>query len=153
MELLDIFPTLVDLAGISQNITRCKHLDKTPLCFNGKSLMPHINTGPITKSKKSFAISQYPRPSATPKKNSDKPRLKDIKIMGYSIKTKRYRYTEWISFNNTEFTRNWNKIYGLELYDHVRDPEESDNVYMVSTYKHVVKYLSKTLRSHVKNCD
>lgn len=69
--------------------------------------------------------------------------------MGYSIRTKRYRYTEWVLFNNTLFTVDWNKLYGLELYDHFVDPDESNNLYLVHKYKNIKQYLSRLLRSHV----
>lgn len=55
-----------------------------------------------------FAFSQYPRPQATPPTktpDSDQPRLREINVMGYSIRTKQYRYTAWIKFNNKKFKR------------------------------------------------
>lgn len=145
VELIDIFPTLVDLADLPQNIPKCNnHSDKTVLCFEGKSLVSLMSNKVV---KNQFAISQYPRPSAYPKRNSDKPRLKDIKIMGYSIRTKRYRYTEWVPFNKTSFKINWNKLYGVELYDHIIDSDESDNLHLDVKYKHVTSKLSKLLRN------
>jgi iduronate 2-sulfatase len=41
--------------------------------------------------------------------------------MGYSIRTDRFRYTEW---------RDWKsgKTIARELYDHVADPSETKNV-------------------------
>lgn len=101
------------------------------------------------KNQIPYAISQYPRPSVYPEINSDKPHLKDIKIMGYSIRTKRYRYTEWISFNSTLFSRNWSTIYGVELYDHVTDDDESYNFHLNPKYKHVEKKLSHILRLQI----
>ncbi|XP_059059979.1 iduronate 2-sulfatase isoform X2 [Achroia grisella] len=155
VELIDIFPTLLELSGLSDNIPTCTCHDKRPLCFEGSSLVPQMDSDRFHNSpkRKSFALSQYPRPGVRSKSNSDKPCLKDIKIMGYSIKTRRFRYTEWVSFNNTLFTRNWNKVYGLELYDHSLDPEESNNVYFEPNYKKIVKYLSTILRSQVNTCD
>ncbi|KAL0883654.1 hypothetical protein ABMA27_015780 [Loxostege sticticalis] len=152
VELVDIFPSLVDLCGLPGNIPKCNTVeDKLTLCFDGKSLLP------VMKSKLQqnqyiydFAISQYPRPSVYPRSNSDKPRLKDIKIMGYSIRTKRYRYTQWISFNNTLFTRDWNKTYGLELYDHLIDPDESNDLCFEPKYNAIKNHLSSLLRSNVK---
>jgi iduronate 2-sulfatase len=42
-------------------------------------------------------------------------------IMGYSLRTKRYRYIEW---------RDWKSSKPLkrELYDHQKDPEEMVNI-------------------------
>ncbi|XP_021204789.1 iduronate 2-sulfatase [Bombyx mori] len=148
VELIDIFPTLVDLTKLSDEIPKClNHKDTSQLCFEGKSLVPFIENN--SNGLEAFAISQCPRPSVYPQKNSDKPRLKDITIMGYSIRTKRYRYTEWISFNNTLFTKNWNNNYGIELYDHIIDPIESKNLFLVSKYKNIAKVLSIRLRSSV----
>lgn len=147
VELIDIFPTLVRLAGLPIKIPKCKGTaDKRRLCFEGKDLITLLNN---TQKTTTFAISQYPRPSVKPRKNSDKPRLKDIKIMGYSIRTKRYRYTRWISFNNTNFKLKWNKIYGEELYDHIGDPDEANNLYIVPKYKYIKNKLSILLRSQI----
>lgn len=94
-----------------------------------------------------IALSQYPRPSAYPKLNSDKPRLKDIKIMGYTLRSKRFRYTEWIGFNNTNYLKNWGENYGTELYDHVFDKYESNNLFDKPLYSDLVKQLSVLLRN------
>ncbi|CAD0198997.1 unnamed protein product [Chrysodeixis includens] len=147
VELVDIFPTLVDLSGIAHNISKCHKNEKSRLCFEGKSLKSLMIDG-SQKYGNYLAFSQYPRPSAFPQKTSDRPRLKDIKIMGYSVRTKRFRYTEWVSFNNKLFTMDWNIIYGLELYDHIVDSEESNNLYLVHKYKNIKQYLSGLLRSH-----
>ncbi|XP_060800633.1 iduronate 2-sulfatase isoform X2 [Amyelois transitella] len=150
VELIDIFPTLVQLSGIKANIPKCSNTEAA-ICFDGQSLVPLMTSETNRLNSKLFAISQYPRPSVYPKRNSDKPRLKDIKIMGYSIRTKRYRYTEWISFNSSKFTRNWDINYGVELYDHIRDPNEAYNVGFVSTYQKIVALLSKKLRAQIEN--
>lgn len=138
VELIDIFPTLIDLAGLKSNIKKCKN-PNVITCYEGKSLVPLFKKSSSNK----FAISQYPRPSVKPQANSDKPRLRDIKIMGYSIRTKRYRYTEWTLFNKL----NWNKTFGVELYDHNFDDYESNNIIKKLKYKHIKNKLSKLLRS------
>ncbi|XP_049865291.1 iduronate 2-sulfatase [Pectinophora gossypiella] len=149
VELIDIFPTLVDLAGLPY-VPKCPNdTDKVILCVQGKSLLHYMNRFSEGDKHISFSISQYPRPGEYPVINSDKPRLMDINIMGYSIRTNRYRYTEWISFNNKLFTRNWNKLYGVELYDHITDPDESNNVNTNPQYKYIKIYLSKLLRSQI----
>ncbi|KAL4704127.1 hypothetical protein ACJJTC_003412, partial [Scirpophaga incertulas] len=128
VEMVDIFPTLVDIVGYSQYIRKCRKMDMSTLCFDGESLLPYMKPKLTNLRSNRYAISQYPRPSVYPKNNSDKPRLKDIKVMGYSIKSKKFRYTEWISFNNTSFKGNWDNIYGIELYDHSQDPFEGHNL-------------------------
>lgn len=54
-----------------------------------------------------MAISQYPRPGMLPTKhpNSDKPKLRNIKIMGYTLRTSHYRYTLWVRFHAHNFSR------------------------------------------------
>lgn len=94
-----------------------------------------------------IAISQYPRPSIYPQQNSDKPHLKDIKIMGYSIRTNSLRYTEWINFNNTQFKGDWNYSYGKELYDHSCDPIESNNLHRDPKYSDIMNNLKLLLQS------
>ncbi|XP_038213512.1 iduronate 2-sulfatase [Zerene cesonia] len=146
VELIDIFPTLIELAGLKSSIPKCKN-SKDIKCFEGKSLVPLMHDVEQDIKRTAFALSQYPRPSIQPQINSDKPRLRDIKIMGYSIRTKRYRYTEWISFNSTLLTKDWNTTFGIELYDHVMDPEESNNIHTKHKYKHIKSKLSKLLRT------
>lgn len=147
VEQIDVFPTIADLIGI-QGIPKCKKTRDKSLCFEGKSLLP-IKAG--KNQNGGFAISQYPRPSVTPRNNSDSPRLKEIKIMGYSIRTQRYRFTEWISFNSTTFGRDWSKVYGSELYDHLFDPDESNNVYKEDKYRYIKEKLLKMLIEQVEN--
>ncbi|XP_068628041.1 iduronate 2-sulfatase [Battus philenor] len=147
VELIDIFPTLAELTGIN-GIPKCRNTrDKSKMCFEGKSLTPLI----AGRYENGFALSQYPRPSIKPQRNSDSPRLKNIKIMGYSVRTPRYRYTQWISFNSSSFTRNWDNIYGIELYDHLFDPDESNNLYNNTKYRNQKHRLYKLLKEQVDN--
>lgn len=90
-ELVDVFPTLVDLAGLP-HIPSCDGSNEI-CCTEGKSL--------IESSESSFAISQYPRPGLLPTEhpNSDAPKLHQIQIMGYSLRTQQFRYTAWVGFD------------------------------------------------------
>ena len=44
------------------------------------------------------AFSQYPRPGMQPGNTSDLPSCNDITVMGYSMRTRDWRYTEWVGF-------------------------------------------------------
>lgn len=104
VELLDVFPTIVDLAHLP-NIPVCATRLKNEItCSEGKSLVPFMSDDNFFNGN-GIAFSQYPRPSQYPtmNPNSDKPKLKDIKIMGYSLRTQQYRYTCWVSFDNVLF--------------------------------------------------
>jgi iduronate 2-sulfatase len=92
VELLDIFPTLCDLAGLP-----------TPDDLDGTSLLSVLKN-PET-SVRPFARSQYPR-------GGD--------VMGYAIKTDRYRYVEWTKTSS-------GKVLAQELYDHFIDGQENVN--------------------------
>jgi hypothetical protein len=62
---------------------------------------------------KSAAFSQYPRPSG---KSGSGP------LMGYSMRTERYRFTVWVGRDDHS------KVDAIELYDHQTDPQENTNV-------------------------
>lgn len=104
VELLDLFPTLVDLIGL-RPLKTCTHKNER-ICTEGKSLLKYFRN-PSLWEDDTYAFSQYPRPSVYPSKipNSDEPRLSDIKIMGCSVKTHRFRFTLWVGYNSTTFEK------------------------------------------------
>ncbi|KAA0187454.1 hypothetical protein HAZT_HAZT006178 [Hyalella azteca] len=77
-----------------------------------------------------LAISQYPRPSLSPSQHpdSDQPKLKEIKVMGYSMRSHCFRYTLWVAYNCTTQVPDFDDIAGEELYDHRFDPREDHNI-------------------------
>lgn len=112
-EFVDIYPTLCELSGI--------HI---PADIDGKSLVPAM------KDKKTdihvYAVSQYPRSlSKEDMKNKDGFGSRDI--MGYSLRTKQYRYTIWMNDFTTVEKFDKNKVYAEELYDYKLDPQETHN--------------------------
>ncbi len=72
---------------------------------------------------KKAAFSQYPR----------------RKVMGYSLRTARYRYTEWSEPDSPPV--------GVELYDHQEDPDENINLADRPKHKDLVARLSKLLHA------
>lgn len=109
VELIDLYPTLVDYAGF-----------KVAEDLDGLSLQPLLRN-PNAKWK-SAAITQVHHAQTA---------------QGYSIRTKRWRYTEW---NKGEA--------GTELYDHDNDPEEVTNLAKNPEYAETIKSLSSQLRSY-----
>lgn len=92
VEFLDLYPTLADLARVA-----------APSGLHGRSLMPLLRN---------------------PEARWDRPALTQVRrgaganaFMGYSIRTDRWRYTEW-----DEGKR------GVELYNEVDDPHETNNL-------------------------
>jgi iduronate 2-sulfatase len=150
VELVDLFPTLVDLTQAAPALEICaRDGHNSKLCTEGRSLVPILvaNERKQVSTGKRAVFSQYPRPGAFPTQtpDSDRPRLKDISIMGYSIRTPRYRYTEWIKFNHTSFMADWTTVYGKELYDHLIDPQENMNLASREELNFVTSSLRKQL--------
>ena len=100
-ELLDIYPTLADLCELDP-----------PENLAGKSLKPILLDPSATVRQ--AALTQHPRP-AYPEPNTTP------EAMGYSIRTARYRYTQWRNFDSGD-------VIAEELYDHDIDPQETDNI-------------------------
>lgn len=99
VELLDLYPTLVDLCGLP-----------AVAGLEGVSLKPVLEN-PGTRVK-AGAFTQAPRPPKIQGGQSD--------TMGYSLRDERFRYTEW---------REWTtgRVLATELYDHETDPDETIN--------------------------
>lgn len=95
VELLDLYPTLTDLCGLQQ----------VPANLHGKSLRPLLDN-PNAKWDRP-AVSQVSRNAGGQGKT----------LMGYSIRTERFRYTEWKD-----------GAEGAELYDYEKDPREMQNL-------------------------
>ena len=75
VELVDIYPTLIELCGI-----------QAPHQLDGNSLMPLVENP--TRSWKSAVFSQYPRGSEN--------------LMGHSIRSGKWRYVEWLDRDSGE---------------------------------------------------
>jgi len=116
-EFVDIYPTLVDLCGLP-----------TPEHLEGASLAPVLRDP--TKTVKEAAFSQYPRV------------VKGKRLMGYTMRTDRYRFTRWVRRGAVGETGAANintakintaktdalEIDAVELYDHQTDPQENTNI-------------------------
>ena len=117
-ELVDIFPTIVEYAGLEM-----------PDYLEGESLIPVLEN-PETQIK-DYAISQY---------------FRGKNIMGYSLRTKRYRLTLWLKgdYKNEDLFRN-PVIAAAELYDYKTDPEEKRSLADDPAYAETVKELKEKL--------
>lgn len=99
VELVDIYPTLASLCGLPLP----KHLE-------GASLAPLLDDP--GRAWKSAAFSQYPRNA----------REAGSPVMGYSMRTDRYRLTRWVDRHQP------GTVLAIELYDHATDPQENINL-------------------------
>ena len=61
------------------------------------------------------------------------------RVMGYSMRTERFRYTEWRD-------RMTNKLMAQELYNHEKDPQENVNAAAQPEYEHDIQRLAGMLK-------
>ncbi|XP_041846773.1 iduronate 2-sulfatase isoform X2 [Melanotaenia boesemani] len=87
--------------------------------------------------------------------NSDLPDLKDIRVMGYSLRNWDYRYTLWLGFNPETFQVNVSDVHAGELYMLADDPGEDTNVYSASDHGVIMRKMTSlpqnvSLRTRMK---
>lgn len=111
VEFVDIYPTLCELAGL-------------PLTagLEGASFAPLVANP--ARPWKPAAFSQYPRGD----------------MMGYALRTDRYRYVEWVKKSS-------GAVEGRELYDHQSDPDENANVAAQAANQELIAKLSGQLKA------
>ncbi len=105
VEFVDIYPTLAELCGL-------------PVAseLSGRSLQPLLNDP--QQAWNGIAVTQVLRPG------------KGQPIMGRSVRTERWRYTQWNG-----------GLAGAELYDHSVDPQEFHNLVKLAEHADVVAQL------------
>ena len=159
VEFVDVYPALCELAGLDLP----KHLE-------GKSFAPLLTDA--DQKWKAAAFSQFPSPAlrewaARPLSPAMRgtyfgPVIADVEatlrqehgdrysaelfnqhLMGYSLRTDRYRYTAWIDRRNSD-----SEPLAEELYDHQTDPKETVNV--AKAQPHIARQLIAQLRSQFR---
>jgi iduronate 2-sulfatase len=110
VEFVDIYPTLCELAGLS-----------LPQHLAGKSFAPLLDDP--AQPWKTMAFSQFPHGQA----------------MGRSMRTKRYRYTEWRDMGD-------DSLVARELYDHDAPGGENRNLAEAPEHRDTVDGLARLLQ-------
>jgi iduronate 2-sulfatase len=126
VELIDLFPTLFELAGLC-----------IPKQVQGESLVPLMDNDPNTNVDQDFAVSQFHRGK---------------KIMGYSLRSTQYRYTEWRKFEKPFREKGIIQdfeIIGKELYDYGSDPLETENLIDREKHQSIQSKLQEKLNQHI----
>ena len=112
---MDIYPSLCELCELA-----------LPDGLEGTSFVPLIEN-PLLPWKRA-AFSQYPREISGHGRG-----------MGHSMRTKRYRFTEW-TVPGTDFR-------AVELYDHQVDPKENVNLAYRQENRQLVKQVTEQLHA------
>lgn len=124
---IDLFPTLLDLCGV-----------KGPANLQGQSLVPMLKD--TQTLGRGWALTQVSRGGGRARAAvTTNISAQGERFFGYSLRTPRWRYTEW-----DEGRR------GRELYDHDKDPRELDNLAEKPDFATVVAEHSAQLRAIVK---
>ena len=160
VELVDIYPTLCELADIP-----------LPEHLEGKSFVPLLDDP--NQSWKDAAYSQYPNPAlrewaANPLSQGMRetffgPLIEEVEeriiqqqgdkwdrelfeqhLMGYTMRTDRYRLVEWKDYRNKDAT----PVF-VELYDHRNDPSETVNV--AAKHRDIVNRMSKQMTAQMNS--
>ncbi|XP_061542367.1 iduronate 2-sulfatase [Phycodurus eques] len=129
VELVAVFPTVSHLAGL-KTPAPCPEVSlQEELCTDGMNLAHEFKPKKKKINGEAVSFSQYPRPADTPQEYSDLPDLKDIKVMGYSLRSYDYRFTLWLGFDPKTYQVNVSDVHAGELYMLADDPGEDNNVY------------------------
>lgn len=125
---LDLYPTLTELCGV-----------KGPKNLQGQSLVPILKDS--TAVGRGWAITQVARSGGGGKvgKAGKGAKAAGNSFFGYSLRTARWRYTEWDEGKQ-----------GRELYDHEVDPKELKNLAADPAHAATVAELSEKIRSAAK---
>ena len=121
-EFIDIYPTLCELTGLPK-----------PGHLEGYSFKPLMENPDQEWKKAAFSIWVQKKYRYN----------MDTQIIGYAMKTDRYRYIEWRHTSSGE-------VKGRELYDHQTDPQENVNVVEKSEYEEAVAKLAQLMRKGPK---
>lgn len=157
-ELIDIFPTLVDLAGLPP-------ADEPAAPLDGRSLVPALRRPACAGCwAGAAAFTQFPR--CTQFSLRDDPigwqcifvARENFTRMGYSVRVADARYTEWRAWLGAELAADWTPagLVAAELYDHTGDPGvgpaaydeyEADNLAYEPAHRARAAALAATLRA------
>lgn len=123
VETLDIYPTLAELCGL-----------EAPAHLEGQSIVPLMSDPTLQEDRVVYTMWPITRQDY------------DRTIAGYSAKTIRFNYVEWVELST-------GKVVDVELFDHENDPLETKNVADDDAYETDVKFLSEKLAARIQATD
>ena len=173
VESVDIMPSLAEAAA-NLSIPQCEPGTtgfgrEAQLCTEGRSWVSSMRDPANRALWKRAAFSQYARPNTggnggvayargLPPYPTDVPVAGGTEgVMGYTMRTDTWRYTEWVAHSNNDTHGDWNgadwsRCWGRELYSHKASPVpnglfdyEAENVVDKPETAELVSALSKQL--------
>lgn len=124
VEFVDLYPTLAELSRIP-----------VPRYIRGESFAAILND-PEAVTRESAFSQQRSRAFRT------RPEWRGRDVMGYSVRTRDFRYTEWNGGR-----------HGVQLYDFAHDPGEFENLAGDHDYQDVEKQLRELLRRRILSAE
>lgn len=158
-ELIDVFPTMMEALNVPM-------LGPEVATLDGTSLLPVLKSPDdprISAQTKLHALSQYmrcPKDTQTPSKFWQKNDClftdrTQISFFGYSLRTREWRYTEWVRWDGATLLPDWSHVVGRELYSHAGDDGTDfncfENANQDSSHPNIVREMSSLLHSVVAN--
>lgn len=129
VEHLDVFPTLVEAAELPAPVDPITGRAQ----LEGRSLLPLLHGGLAAAFNASYSQIQ-----------------RSENVQGLSVRSDRWRYTEWVKFDYARGVPLFNSSLGAELYDHSGDAEADfdafENANVAASHPEVVAELAAALR-------
>ena len=133
VELVDVYPTVAELAGVPLPTGESYPFDGRSLAPLLAGAAPGHQGGQQAYAPRAAALQVFPRcltagdpawgPTAWPQNTCLDVERSAFSLMGFAMRTDRYRYTEWRRWNGTALrAESWaDAPYARELYDHLGD--------------------------------
>eukprot|EP00756_Hemistasia_phaeocysticola_P024699 Hpha_TRINITY_DN15963_c0_g5::TRINITY_DN15963_c0_g5_i1::g.74487::m.74487/K01136/IDS; iduronate 2-sulfatase len=155
-EAVDLYPTFVELSGLPP-VPASEGLE-------GSSLVGVLQAP--GEEGKDYAFSQFAKQNV---KSTELHKTEawgvctecshsDIDVMGYSIRSDNWRYTEWVGWDKEKLLPQWTTVKGVELYNHTGDYGTSIdratptvNLHKDPSLESVVTKLQGALHQHFNN--
>jgi uncharacterized sulfatase len=142
VELLDLYPTLADLCDVAiPQGTKLQGASLRPLLDDPQHPWDRPAYTQVTRAARQGPATRPATRAAQPRRQARQqaqaPATRPAQVMGRSVRTERWRYTEWDGGRA-----------GVELYDHEKDLSEHKNLAHEASLADTVAELRRLLHAH-----
>lgn len=146
-ELVDLYPTISDLAGLTLPTgvggARLGGVSLAPIMRDPQVEWPKVAMSQFPRcwqNNSGFDMNQILGPGDEVNKTNSITSMSDchwvrpsaLDFMGYSMRTDSHRLVQWMVWDGKQLQPVWDRIVGLELYDHSSN-SQLDNSYLDAT--------------------